>query len=125
MKAAEQLCDDLHWSVAQNRSTVPTLFMEKPTFHFTLSGKKCCLLLLPDFSGSSATTSRTLQHTVKSPQDLFIYLPLPPSMTLSQRVTLDYLYKRSSFGKPGLVCPVFSYKLPDTGFRKICQEIKI
>lgn len=25
-------------------------------------------------------------------------------MTLRQRITPDYLYKRSSFGKPGLVC---------------------
>lgn len=33
---AEQLCDDPDLSVVQNRSIVPTLFMQKPMFRITL-----------------------------------------------------------------------------------------
>lgn len=55
----------------------------------------------PKFSCSCAMTSRTLQ-SLGSPGP--VCLPLPPPLTRRLRVTLDYLYKSSSFGKPGLVC---------------------
>lgn len=122
VKAAQQLCDHLHLSAAQNRSIVPTLLMEKPTVHFTLPGKKCCLLLPSQISsGSSATIWRTLHSWVPR-----IYLPVIATIhdTESQDHTRLFI-KEEQLWKAWFSLPVFSYKLPDTGFRKLCQEIKI
>lgn len=75
---------------------------------------------LPNSSGSSATTSRTLHRIPRT------YLPATATIhdTESQGHTRLFMQEEQLW-KAWFSLPVFSYKLPDAGFRKICQEIKI
>lgn len=71
---------------------------------------------LPNFSGSSALTWKTLHRT---------YLPATATIgdTDSQGHSRLFIQEEQLW-KAWFSLPVFSYKLPDTGFRKICQESK-
>lgn len=96
--------------------------MEKPTFHFTLSGKKCCLFLLSQIL-------MQLCYDLKDIAEFGVPRTCLPAIATTPDTEAEghsrLFIQEQQLWKAWFSLPVFSYKLPDISFRKICQEIKI
>lgn len=116
VKAAKQLCDDLHWSVAQNRSIVQLYSWKSQHFTTHCQERNAACFSPPKF----------LQQLCYDFEDIAqLRVPRTYLFTCHCHHPWHWVRRSHQLWKAWFSLPVFSYKLSDTGFRKICQEIKI
>lgn len=95
MKAAKQLCDDLHWSVAQNRSIVQLYSWKSQHFTTHCQERNAACFSPPKF----------LQQLCYDFEDI-AQLRVPRTYLFTCHCTIHDTESEghTSFGKPGLAC---------------------